>query len=144
MLLCVALHWQGCEREVLEAEKQSSQEYMQDCLLRLSWALVHSKHPQDVHRGIAMLECLLLFHHAIQLCMCVNWWLNDMHVFTWKWQHLCLLQRTHCSKGRSFIFWLLDTIEMLIIQGVGISSTGASRYVSIYLRNLNRDISSHL
>ena len=49
----------GCEREVLEAEKQSSQEYMQDCLLRLSWALVHSKHPQDVHRGIAMLEASL-------------------------------------------------------------------------------------
>ncbi|RDX69601.1 Mitochondrial fission 1 protein A [Mucuna pruriens] len=49
----------GCEREVLEAEKGSSDEYMQDCLLRLSWALVHSKHPQDVHRGIAMLEASL-------------------------------------------------------------------------------------
>ncbi|KAL9316010.1 hypothetical protein ACSQ67_017011 [Phaseolus vulgaris] len=49
----------GCEKEVLEAEKVSSDEYMQDCLLRLSWALVHSKHPQDVHRGIAMLEASL-------------------------------------------------------------------------------------
>ncbi|XP_014502739.1 mitochondrial fission 1 protein A [Vigna radiata var. radiata] len=49
----------GCEKEVLEAEKLSSDEHMQDCLLRLSWALVHSKHPQDVHRGIAMLEASL-------------------------------------------------------------------------------------
>ncbi|KAL2582838.1 hypothetical protein AAZV13_14G032200 [Glycine max] len=46
----------GCEREVLEAEKQSSQEYMQDCLLRLSWALVHSKHPQDVHPSLPATE----------------------------------------------------------------------------------------
>ncbi|KAL9672164.1 hypothetical protein QQ045_028413 [Rhodiola kirilowii] len=30
-----------------------------DCLLRLSWALVHSKHPKDVQRGIAMLEASL-------------------------------------------------------------------------------------
>jgi len=60
VVLCVTLRWQGCEREVLEAEKQSSEEHMQDCLLRLSWALVHSKHPQDVHRGIAMLEGLSL------------------------------------------------------------------------------------
>lgn len=66
---CLRLHLQGCEKEVLEAEKLSSDEHMQDCLLRLSWALVHSKHPQDVHRGIAMLEglSLLLFHNAMQL-----------------------------------------------------------------------------
>lgn len=66
---CLRLHLQGCEKEVLEAEKLSSDEHMQDSLLRLSWALVHSKHPQDVHRGIAMLEglSLLLFHNAMQL-----------------------------------------------------------------------------
>ncbi|MED6169400.1 Mitochondrial fission 1 protein A [Stylosanthes scabra] len=45
----------GCEREVAEAGKQSD-EFLQECLLRLSWALVHSKRPQDVQRGIAMLE----------------------------------------------------------------------------------------
>ncbi|KAK1292168.1 hypothetical protein QJS10_CPB17g01819 [Acorus calamus] len=28
-------------------------------LMRLSWALVHSKHPEDVQRGIAMLEASL-------------------------------------------------------------------------------------
>ncbi|KAI4308167.1 hypothetical protein L6164_031269 [Bauhinia variegata] len=49
----------GCEREVAEAEKQSSDELMKECLLRLSWALVHSKRPEDVQRGIAMLEASL-------------------------------------------------------------------------------------
>lgn len=61
---------QGCEREVAEAEKQSSDDFMKESLLRLSWALVHSKRPEDVQRGIAMLEgpsCfyLSLFVHAI-------------------------------------------------------------------------------
>ncbi|XP_071698869.1 mitochondrial fission 1 protein A-like [Rutidosis leptorrhynchoides] len=46
----------GCEREVAEAEKESSDERKSECLLRLSWALVHSKRPEDVQRGIAMLE----------------------------------------------------------------------------------------
>lgn len=47
---------QGCEREVAEAEKGSSDELKSECLLRLSWALVHSKRSEDVQRGIAMLE----------------------------------------------------------------------------------------
>ncbi|KAK7276694.1 hypothetical protein RIF29_17838 [Crotalaria pallida] len=42
----------GCEREVAAA----SADLINECLLRLSWALVHSKQPPDVHRGIAMLE----------------------------------------------------------------------------------------
>ncbi|KAI7731341.1 hypothetical protein M8C21_033512 [Ambrosia artemisiifolia] len=51
-----ALVIEGCEREVAEAEKGSSDERKSECLLRLSWALVHSKRPDDVQRGIAMLE----------------------------------------------------------------------------------------
>lgn len=47
---------QGCEREVAEAEKGSSDELKSECIMRLSWALVHSKRPEDVQRGIAMLE----------------------------------------------------------------------------------------
>ncbi|WJX64532.1 Mitochondrial fission 1 protein A [Trifolium repens] len=47
----------GCEREVAEAEKKpSNDEIMQESLLRLSWALVHSKRSEDVQRGIAMLQ----------------------------------------------------------------------------------------
>ncbi|WJX39381.1 hypothetical protein P8452_26929 [Trifolium repens] len=50
----------GCEREVAEAAKQpTSDEALQESLLRLSWALVHSKRSEDVQRGIAMLDSSL-------------------------------------------------------------------------------------
>ncbi|KAK4580933.1 hypothetical protein RGQ29_024552 [Quercus rubra] len=44
----------GCEREVAEAG--DSNERKSDSIMRLSWALVHSRQPEDVQRGIAMLE----------------------------------------------------------------------------------------
>ncbi|KAJ6304218.1 hypothetical protein OIU77_017981 [Salix suchowensis] len=46
----------GCEREVAEAAEGDSKELKTDSIMRLSWALVHSKQPEDVQRGIAMLE----------------------------------------------------------------------------------------
>ncbi|XP_055814371.1 mitochondrial fission 1 protein A-like [Solanum dulcamara] len=46
----------GCEREVAEAEKGSSDDLKSECIMRLSWALVHSRRPEDIQRGIAMLE----------------------------------------------------------------------------------------
>ncbi|CAB4278283.1 unnamed protein product [Prunus armeniaca] len=46
----------GCEREVSDAQKGSSDEFFKECIMRLSWALVHSRQPEDVQRGIAMLE----------------------------------------------------------------------------------------
>lgn len=58
------MYLQGCEREVAEAEKQSSDEFMKECLLRLSWALVHSRRPEDVQRGIAMLEGSCINSHS--------------------------------------------------------------------------------
>ncbi|KAF9675485.1 hypothetical protein SADUNF_Sadunf09G0037100 [Salix dunnii] len=49
----------GCEQEVREAEKGSSDEFKNECIMRLSWALVHSRQTEDVHRGIAMLDSSL-------------------------------------------------------------------------------------
>ncbi|KAL0294799.1 UNVERIFIED_CONTAM: Mitochondrial fission 1 protein A [Sesamum radiatum] len=49
----------GCEHEVAEAEKGSSDKLKGECIMRLSWALVHSKRAEDVQRGIAMLEASL-------------------------------------------------------------------------------------
>uniref|UniRef100_M1AEE7 Protein kinase n=1 Tax=Solanum tuberosum TaxID=4113 RepID=M1AEE7_SOLTU len=46
----------GCEREVADANKGASDEGKNESIMRLSWALVHSKQPEDVQRGIAMLE----------------------------------------------------------------------------------------
>ncbi|XP_039128138.1 mitochondrial fission 1 protein A [Dioscorea cayenensis subsp. rotundata] len=46
----------GCEREVAQA---GSAEHRTESLTRLSWALVHSRQPEDVNRGIGMLEASL-------------------------------------------------------------------------------------
>ncbi|CAN1250557.1 Mitochondrial fission 1 protein A, partial [Linum perenne] len=54
----------GCEQEVQEAEKGSNEELKNECIMRLSWALVHSKQPEDVQRGIAMLESNLQIHNS--------------------------------------------------------------------------------
>ncbi|KAF9605292.1 hypothetical protein IFM89_015908 [Coptis chinensis] len=47
---------QGCEREVAEVTNGTSDEIKKESIMRLSWALVHSKQPEDVQRGLAMLE----------------------------------------------------------------------------------------
>ncbi|XP_010427574.1 PREDICTED: mitochondrial fission 1 protein A isoform X2 [Camelina sativa] len=49
----------GCEREVKEATDSGAEDLKKECLMRLSWALVHSRQPEDVQRGIAMLEAAL-------------------------------------------------------------------------------------
>ncbi|CAN6557576.1 hypothetical protein FF1_006994 [Malus domestica] len=46
----------GIEKEVADAQNGSPDHIFKECLMRLSWALVHSRHPEDVQRGIAMLE----------------------------------------------------------------------------------------
>lgn len=47
---------QGCEREVREATNSGNEGLKKECLMRLSWALVHSHQQDDVQRGIDMLE----------------------------------------------------------------------------------------
>lgn len=74
--------WQGCEREVAEAQKGSSDELFKECLMRLSWSLVHSRHPEDVLRGIAMLEgSLLLWSCQVSV----------VYLISWLWQCISLL-----------------------------------------------------
>ncbi|XP_022764178.1 mitochondrial fission 1 protein A-like [Durio zibethinus] len=48
----------GCEREVADA-KGDSEELKSESIMRLSWALVHSRQAEDTQRGIAMLEASL-------------------------------------------------------------------------------------
>uniref|UniRef100_A0ACD5XKQ6 Uncharacterized protein n=1 Tax=Avena sativa TaxID=4498 RepID=A0ACD5XKQ6_AVESA len=52
----MALRDQGCETEVADA---ANEEQKNESLMRLSWALVHSGQPEDVNRGIGMLEASL-------------------------------------------------------------------------------------
>lgn len=60
---------QGCEREVADAEKGSSDKLKSECIMRLSWVLVHSKRPEDVQRGIAMLEGIWS-RNSSHVCVC--------------------------------------------------------------------------
>ncbi|KAI3772645.1 hypothetical protein L6452_03835 [Arctium lappa] len=46
----------GCEKEATEAANDASGEAKNESIMRLSWALVHSRQSEDVQRGIAMLE----------------------------------------------------------------------------------------
>ncbi|KQK11563.1 mitochondrial fission 1 protein A [Brachypodium distachyon] len=46
----------GCERDVEEA---ATEEHRKDGIMRLSWALVHSRSQADVNRGIGMLQASL-------------------------------------------------------------------------------------
>lgn len=50
------LWFQGCEKEVKEATDGDSEEQKKVSIMRLSWALVHSRQAEDIQRGIAMLE----------------------------------------------------------------------------------------
>ncbi|XXG41400.1 hypothetical protein AAC387_Pa01g1868 [Persea americana] len=47
------------EREVAEGGSGVSEDAKKESIMRLSWGLVHSKRPEDVQRGIAMLESSL-------------------------------------------------------------------------------------
>ncbi|MED6172294.1 Mitochondrial fission 1 protein A [Stylosanthes scabra] len=49
----------GCEREVVEANNGDNEDRKNESIMRLSWALVHSRQKEDVQRGIAMLETSL-------------------------------------------------------------------------------------
>jgi len=51
----------GCEREVAEASDGDSDERKNESIMRLSWALVHSRQQEDIHRGIAMLESTITY-----------------------------------------------------------------------------------
>ncbi|CAN8236608.1 unnamed protein product [Cochlearia groenlandica] len=54
--LCDADTISGCEKELAEAQKSEDEGIKKECIMRLSWALVHSNLTSDIHRGIAMLE----------------------------------------------------------------------------------------
>ncbi|KAI3913266.1 hypothetical protein MKW92_034759 [Papaver armeniacum] len=45
-----------CERDIAEAGDDAPDEVKNENIIKLSWALVHTRQPEDVQRGIAMLE----------------------------------------------------------------------------------------
>eukprot|EP00850_Spirogloea_muscicola_P011368 SM000070S21334 [mRNA] locus=s70:398476:400013:+ [translate_table: standard] len=49
-----------CERDALggDSDAPTRPETRTESIMRLAWALVHSRRPADVHRGVAMLEAV--------------------------------------------------------------------------------------
>ena len=60
----------GCEREVAEASNGGSEERKNESIMRLSWALVHSRQKEDVQRGIAMLESNITYRIILSSLGC--------------------------------------------------------------------------
>lgn len=61
----------GCEREVAEAANGDSEERKNESIMRLSWALVHSRQKEDIQRGIAMLESTVTYRSIFSLIICL-------------------------------------------------------------------------
>ncbi|KAG2244800.1 hypothetical protein Bca52824_093366 [Brassica carinata] len=75
----------GCEKELAEAQKGQDEGLKKECIMRLSWALVHSKTPADIQRGISMLEASVVsdtspmnLREAISRC---SWLLSKRRLF---------------------------------------------------------------
>ncbi|RZC84295.1 hypothetical protein C5167_047077 [Papaver somniferum] len=47
---------EDCERDITEAGDDAPNEVKNENIIELSWALVHTRQPEDVQRGIALLE----------------------------------------------------------------------------------------
>ncbi|KAJ4911950.1 Mitochondrial fission 1 protein B [Raphanus sativus] len=58
--LCDADIISGCEKELAEAQRGQDEGLRKECIMRLSWALVHSKTHADIQRGISMLEAAVV------------------------------------------------------------------------------------
>ncbi|XP_026417726.1 mitochondrial fission 1 protein A-like isoform X2 [Papaver somniferum] len=48
-----------CERDIAEAGDDAPDEVKNENIIKLSWALVHTRQPEDVQRGIALLDASL-------------------------------------------------------------------------------------
>ncbi|MCL7041762.1 hypothetical protein MKW94_002118, partial [Papaver nudicaule] len=53
------MHTQDCERDIQEAGDDAPDEVKNENIIKLSWALVHTRQLEEVQRGIAMLEAPL-------------------------------------------------------------------------------------
>lgn len=91
----------GCEREVAEASNGDSEERKSESIMRLSWALVHSRQSEDVQRGIAMLESnitlqnklsTLHFFHNLDIHYNVAFYrVNIYGAINWPWRKILAL-----------------------------------------------------
>ncbi|XP_026441946.1 mitochondrial fission 1 protein B-like [Papaver somniferum] len=81
-----------CERDISEAGDDAPDEVKNENIIKLSWALVHTRQPEDVQRGIALLEAPLRKDGLSQLQ------LRDM-LYVHALGHYMSRDFTKCAKG---------------------------------------------
>ncbi|WCJ28927.1 Mitochondrial fission 1 protein A [Euphorbia peplus] len=119
----------GCEQEVLEAQKGSSDEFKNECLVRLSWALVHSRRQEDIHRGLAMLETSLgnltspLTLREKLYLLAVGYYRNGENTKSRELVEECLKMEPQWRQAQSLQKAVEDQIKKDGIIGIGISAT---------------------
>ncbi|GAB4855993.1 Mitochondrial fission 1 protein A [Ancistrocladus abbreviatus] len=123
------VHFQGCKREVAEANKVSSDEFKSECMTHLSWALVHSRQPEDVQRGIAMLEALisgpsnpLQLRESIYL-LAVGYYRSGDYSKNRQLVERCLEIAPDCRQALTLKKTIEDRITKDGVIGIGIAAT---------------------
>ncbi|OMO51689.1 Tetratricopeptide-like helical [Corchorus olitorius] len=120
----------GCEREVAEAEKGSG-ELKNECIMRLSWALVHSRRAEDIQRGIAMLEASLasttspLKRREKIYLLAVGYFRNGDYPRSRELVEQCLMVEPDWRQAQSLKQAIEDRITKDGVIGIGIAVTAA-------------------
>ncbi|XP_065879009.1 mitochondrial fission 1 protein A-like [Euphorbia lathyris] len=119
----------GCEQEVHEAQKESSDEFKNESLVRLSWALVHSRRQEDIHRGLAMLESSLgnltspLKLREKLYLLAVGYYRKGDYTKSRELVEECLKMEPEWRQAQSLKKAIEDEIKKDGIIGIGIAAT---------------------
>ncbi|KAH7542210.1 mitochondrial fission 1 protein A [Ziziphus jujuba] len=120
----------GCEREVAEAQNGSSDELLKECIMRLSWALVHSRFPEDVQRGIAMLEASVANSDTSPLqlreklyLLAVGYYRSGDYTRSRELVEQCLMIAPDWRQAQTLKATLEDRIKRDGVIGIGIAAT---------------------
>uniref|UniRef100_A0ACD5TH18 Uncharacterized protein n=1 Tax=Avena sativa TaxID=4498 RepID=A0ACD5TH18_AVESA len=122
----------GCEREVAEA---ATEEQKNDSMMRLSWALVHSRQPDDVNRGIGMIEASLdkstspLQTREKLYLLAVGHFRNGNYVRSRQLADRCLEIQPDWRQASSLKKAIEDKIAKDGVIGIGIATTAVGLIV---------------
>ncbi|XP_022967910.1 mitochondrial fission 1 protein A-like [Cucurbita maxima] len=119
----------GCEREVAEASGGASEERKNESIMRLSWALVHSRQSEDINRGIAMLEASLtntrapLQQREKLYLLAVGYYRNAEYVRSRQLLEKCLQIAPDWRQASALKKTVEDQIAKDGVIGIGIAAT---------------------
>ncbi|KAF5747955.1 Tetratricopeptide repeat (TPR)-like superfamily protein [Tripterygium wilfordii] len=119
----------GCEREVADAADGDSEDLKRESIMRLSWALVHSRKPEDVQRGIAMLEASLannstpLEHREKLFLLAVGYYRSGKYSRSRQLVEQCLEIAPDWRQALSLKKAIEDKIAKDGVIGIGITAT---------------------